>query len=211
MRPIWPTRPIKPTRPTRPMSLMRPLRSTRLMNLTRPLCPLKSTRLLWPTRLIWLTRSLQPTRPLWLMWPTKPMQPIRPLTIICIAVASGLFADCWLMMFLPLSITYHSPSQNILQSSQKWKDISEQLELVSDACAPSEFRIMKLATINLLVLFETLRFPSEFEIWINLTTLWKPRMEYFDVLKCSTINWDLLSRKGGMTLCWNDIISINLT
>ena len=44
---------------------------------------------------------------------------------LCIAVASGLFADGWLTMTSPSSITSHSPSWNILQSLQKWQKISE--------------------------------------------------------------------------------------
>ena len=44
------------------------------------------------------------------------------------------------------------------------------------------------STINRLVVFETLRSPSEFRIWINSTTLWKPTM---------SLKWD--------ATCWKSV------
>jgi hypothetical protein len=76
------------------------------------------------------------------------MSLLRPKAVII------LMSSLWLgveMSWVSLLWRY-SPSRNILQSLQKWKDILQKPKLVHDACAPLEYGIGMKSTINPLTL-----------------------------------------------------------
>ncbi len=123
------------------------------MKLPRPLWSMIPTRLLWPTRLMW-SRPMWWIEPMWLTRPTRPVWPmptshwltaalllLSNIWVSCLSL-SCIWVNCWLCS--------HSPSQNVLHSSPKIRDILEfVLRYVTISCWWST------ASINLNVLWVT--------------------------------------------------------
>ncbi len=65
------------------------------------------------------------------------MSLLRPKAVIVLMSLLWLGVEMSLVSLL----WQYSPLQNILQTSQKWKDILQKPKLVHDACAPSEYGI----------------------------------------------------------------------
>ena len=137
-RPTWPT---KPMRPIRPMSQMRPLRPTMLsltslMGPTRPFGFAVAENIVLSSRNMkdifvqsQTTINLEVTADLFASFVftsrcSSLASPFDFLECRHFLSASGLFADCCLTKMPSSSYT---PSQNILESSQKWRDILEHL------------------------------------------------------------------------------------
>ncbi len=76
------------------------------------------------------------------------MRPTMPLRIFD-DVTKNKRKDWCLTTALTLFFSSHSPSQDVLQSLQKWKDIFKELKLVHDAWSPSECMVGIKSTINL--------------------------------------------------------------
>ncbi len=100
----------------------------------------------------WISRPL--------VWPTRPMNLTSLMTML------WLFADCGLTMQLPLPFT---PSQNILQSPQKWRNILEYLHpaisMDDGVCAPSAVRMAPVV----LRMFSWASTPLESVFRVSLT------------------------------------------
>ncbi len=151
-KPMWPTRPTRLTR-LRHIKPMRPLWSMRPLML---LMPLRLTRLIWPTRMR-LTKLLRPkamVRPKAMIRPKaklrlnaklRPKAMDRPKAKFRPKANNGkLFLLIALMMALPSFLIirfFHSPSQNILQSLQKWRDILEYLDLTINWEGPTKLLV----------------------------------------------------------------------